>query len=84
MQVQVKLFASLARRGPERIQGEIRAGQPFPVELPAGGRVQDLLRHLALPDGEVKVVLVNARARTPDHALSDGDEVSIFPLVGGG
>jgi molybdopterin converting factor small subunit len=39
---------------------------------------------LGLPDDVVRVVFVNGRARPRDWALSDGDELGIFPPIGGG
>jgi molybdopterin synthase sulfur carrier subunit len=84
MKVQVKLFASLARRAAEQYHREVPAGQAFLVELQAGSRVEELLRRLELPGGEVKVIFVNGRARSSNHPLADGDQVGIFPLVGGG
>jgi molybdopterin converting factor small subunit len=46
--------------------------------------VGDLIRHLDLPDDQVKIVFVNAHFREADHVLADGDELGIFPPVGGG
>ena len=54
------------------------------MDLPAGTTVQGLLRHLDLPEEEVKIVFVNALFRKMDHILADGDELGIFPAVGGG
>lgn len=92
MKVQVKLFASLAQQVRQRTQppehapdrAELRAGQPFQLELPPGSCVAELITQIELPAEEVKVVFVNARARRFDHPLADGDQVGIFPLVGGG
>lgn len=77
--VQVKLFATLRRARPD-----VPLGQPFPVELREGATTADLMRTLELPEEEVKLIFVNGRSREPDHVLSDGDEVGIFPPVGGG
>jgi sulfur-carrier protein len=77
--VHVKLFATLRRARPD-----VPIGQSFPVELPGGTTVADLIQHLELPDEEVKIVFVNALYRDRDYVLSDSDEVGIFPPVGGG
>jgi molybdopterin synthase sulfur carrier subunit len=77
--VYVKLFATLRRARPD-----VPLGQPFDLTLPEGATVADLIRELDLPDGEVKLIFVNALFRDRDHVLSDGDEVGIFPPVGGG
>jgi molybdopterin converting factor small subunit len=77
--VHVKLFATLRRHRPD-----LGIGEAFPVELPPGATVGDLIRQLDLPDDQVKIVFVNALFREADHVLADGDEIGIFPPVGGG
>jgi molybdopterin converting factor small subunit len=77
--VQAKLFATLRQYKPG-----IGIGEPFPVELPDGATVRDLVHQLKLPVDQVKLVFVNARSAELDHPLADGDEAGIFPPVGGG
>ena len=77
--VHVKLFATLRRQRPG-----LGIGEAFPVELPPGSTVDDLVRQLDLPQDQVKMVFVNALFCEGDHLLADGDEVGIFPPVGGG
>ena len=77
--VHVKLFATL-----RRVRPNLALGQSFAVALPEGATVADLIGELGLPEEEVKLVFVNATYRERDHVLSDGDEVGIFPPVGGG
>ena len=77
--VHVKLFATLRHYRPG-----LGIGEAFPVELPEGATVGDLVRQLGLPEEEVKIVFVNALFRDLDHVLADGDELGIFPPVGGG
>jgi len=79
MTVHVKLFATLRRFYPE-----LGVGQALPVELPEGATVGDLVRRLRLPSDHVKVIFVNGIVRDEVHPLADGDEVGIFPPVGGG
>jgi sulfur-carrier protein len=79
--VRVKLFATLRHlAGPPGLG----IGQAFPVDLPDGATVGQLIEHLRLPADQVKIVFVNGLVRTPDDPLSDGDELGIFPPVGGG
>jgi len=52
--------------------------------LPEGATIADLIHHLNLPAEEVKLAFVNGRARPEDWRLEPGDEVGIFPPVGGG
>ena len=77
--VHVKLFATLRHYRPG-----LGLGEAFPVELPDGATVRDLVRHLDLPEDQVKIIFVNALFRQMDHVLADGDELGIFPAVGGG
>lgn len=77
--VHTKLFATL-----RRYQPGLKIGEALPVDLPDGATVERLIRHLGLPADEVKMVFVNAIVRSGDHLLSNGDEVGIFPPVGGG
>ncbi len=79
MQVNVKLFASLQRYKPDVFAGEV-----FQVELPEGSTLADLVAHLEIRANEVKVMFVNGRARAEMYRLQNGDEVGIFPPVGGG
>jgi molybdopterin converting factor small subunit len=79
LQVHVKLFASLRYHRPG-----LGIGESFPVELPTGSTVEHLVRHLGLPQKEVKLVYVNGRAQENERVLADGDQVGVFPPVGGG
>lgn len=77
--VHVKLFATL-----RHYRTGLGIGEAFPVELPEGSTIGDLIRQLGIPEGEVKLIFVNALFREADHVLADGDELGIFPPVGGG
>jgi len=77
--VQVKLFATLRRHFPE-----LGIGEAISVELPDDATVGELVEELDLPDEQVKVVFVNGIVRKEGCLLSDGDEIGIFPPVGGG
>jgi molybdopterin synthase sulfur carrier subunit len=79
MRIRVKLFATLGRR----IAGGA-AGDLFPVEVPEGSTIADLIHQLNLPQEEVKVTFINARTRPLDWPLQPEDEVGIFPPIGGG
>ncbi len=79
MQIRVKVFATLTRY----VAG-VRAGTPMDVEVPDGATLDDVVAQLQLPQAEVKTVFVNGRAQSLADALSPGDEVGIFPPVGGG
>ena len=88
MKVSVKLFATLAASASKALLAQypqgIRAGRPFEVELPEGSSLADLVAYLSLPREQVKVLFVNATVQRLDDRLQSGDEVGIFPPIGGG
>jgi molybdopterin converting factor small subunit len=88
MKVCVRLYATLVRLVPEtvasRCPGGVRAGVPLEVRLPEGSSLADLVEALCLPRGKVRVCFVNGRAQGLEHILISGDEIGIFPPVGGG
>lgn len=79
MHVRVKLFATLGEFSPGG-----GAGQPFELNMREGATVQEVIDHLGLPEESVHVLFVNGRARPRDWKLTDGDEIGIFPPIGGG
>ncbi len=60
-------------------------GVKFSRRLPAGATVADLLAGLDLPAKWVGLVAVNRRQASREQALSEGDQVQLFPpfLSGG-
>jgi molybdopterin converting factor small subunit len=72
--IEVHLFATLR-------EGRFRRKT---LELPAGSNVGDICLQLAIGAGEVAIVTVNGSAALRDCALNAGDEVSLFPAMGGG
>lgn len=79
MRVRAKLFATLGRHLPG-----VMPGMPLEIEISDGATLADLARQLKVPQEEVKMVFVNGRVRPLDYELQPGDEVGIFPPVGGG
>jgi sulfur-carrier protein len=79
MQVRVKVFATLSRYLPG-----VRPGTPLLVDTPEGATLDLLVEQLKLPRDEVKVVYVDGRRQPMDYILKVGDEVGIFPPIGGG
>jgi len=74
MRVRVKCFATLADHTPP---------QGF-LELEEGSVVEAMLPILGLEVADIKLVFVNSRNSGLETALADGDQVGIFPAVGGG
>jgi molybdopterin synthase sulfur carrier subunit len=79
MRVLVRLYATLGRN--HRVSDP---SVPFQVELRQAARLTDLLERLGLTSEAVHIAFVNGRARSTDWQLQDGDEVGLFPPVGGG
>jgi molybdopterin synthase sulfur carrier subunit len=80
MQVRVKLFATLSSYSP--VPGG--SGTPFELELPEGSCLSDLVTRLKLPDDMIKIAFVNGLVQSLDSQLHPGDDVGIFPPIGGG
>ncbi len=79
MHVKVKLYAML-----RRYAGDGQAGSPTDVELPEGATLQALLELLRIPPREARITFVNGIIEELDCSLKDGDEVGMFPPIGGG
>jgi len=79
MHVTVKLFATLHRYG----KGE-RAGMPFIIELSEDATLHYLVSQLQIPTEETRIMFVNGIIQESDYRLKDGDEVGLFPPIGGG
>jgi molybdopterin converting factor small subunit len=77
--VQVELFATLRRQFPD-----LGLGEALEVQLSDGATVAQLVKHLQLPKEQVKLVFVNNTIQGGDYPLSNGDEVGVFPALGGG
>jgi molybdopterin synthase sulfur carrier subunit len=79
MHVTVKLYATLNCYG----QGE-RAGMPFEIDLSEDATLHDLINQLKIPVEETHITFVNGIIQESDWKLKDGDEVGMFPPIGGG
>ena len=74
MQVTIKLFANFRNN---RFIIEVQTIAP-------GSTVGAIVSELALTEEEVGVILINGRHSNLDQPLTEGDILSLFPLVGGG
>ena len=77
MKVKVELQAYLEQYSPND-HGS------FELELPAGATVRDIVRKLQVPDELASVIIVSDMATTPEHALREGDHVTLIPPLAGG
>ena len=75
MQIQIKLMGILREKTPP--DGKLQIG--------AGGSIEDVLEALQISPGSVQVFTVNGNLiRDRRHVLSEGDELTVLPPVGGG
>jgi len=79
MQVTVKLYATL-----RRFARDGQAGTPLKVDLPEEATLLDLINHMKIPPEETRITFVNGIIQESDCKLKDGDEIGMFPPIGGG
>ncbi len=79
MKITVKLYATLAHYSAGNL-----AGTPFEVDLPGPVQLHQLVSQLGIPDEETRVIFVNGLVHELDWVLQAGDDVGIFPPIGGG
>jgi molybdopterin converting factor small subunit len=74
MRFTVKLFAYFRDN---RFRAEVR-------EYPEGTTVEQVIRSLGIDLEEVGVTMINSRHCTLDQVPAEGDQLAIFPAIGGG
>jgi len=79
MIVKVKLFATLRKYLPG-----LELGKAADINLEPDSSIADLYNFLKIPLEEIKLAYVNGIYCEPDTILKDGDEIGIFPPIGGG
>jgi molybdopterin synthase sulfur carrier subunit len=79
MKINVNLFATLVRFKPENTGRD-----PWSVECTEGATIGELLLLLNVPSIKARIIFVNNVHADEETILKDGDQVGIFPPVGGG
>lgn len=74
MRFTVKLFAYFRDN---RFRAEVR-------EYPEGTTVEQVIRSLGIDLEEVGVTMINSCHCTLDQVPAEGDQLAIFPAIGGG
>lgn len=75
MQIDVKLMGVLKEQTPPNES----------LVLAEGATIADALQRLDVPSDSVQVFTVNGRlVCSPQHPLSDGDQLTVLPPVAGG
>ena len=74
MQITVKLFANFRNN---RFMNKV-------LTIAPGTTVGAIVKELVIEEDEVGVILINGRHGSLDQTLAEGDNLSLFPLIGGG
>ncbi len=77
MNIHAKCFANLAEND------SCNFHDATSYEINDGNRVKDLIDTIDLPADDVSLVFVNGKKASVNAVLSDGDQVGLFPPVGG-
>ena len=56
----------------------------YEVQVQKGTTVSDLCEQINIPADMVTVIMVDGRAKNPDHILNGSERVHLFPAIGGG
>ena len=78
MEVKVKLYTILKKYGEGKLDKDNN------ISIPEHLTLQDLISHLNIPERLGKICLVNGYPRDIEYTLSEGDEVKILSVIGGG
>ena len=79
MKVEVRLFATLTAFLPP---GAVDDG--VILDIPGGSTVGAVVRSLKIPPDFEFMTVVNGHDVPPEHVLSDGDALALFPPLAGG
>lgn len=79
MTVKVRLYATLRRYMPS-----VELGKSVEIQVPDGATVGVLLDVLSIPRDEMRTCYVAGLYRGIEHPLQEGDDVALFPPIGGG
>ncbi len=75
MQIKVKLFASLRKQvGQKELE----------MEISERDKVKDIVQSLNLSEKDNFITMINGVHCKLDHGISNGDVLSIFPMIAGG
>lgn len=81
MNLTVRLFAGLRCENREL---PCYGQTDFKIDIATEMTLEEFLRHLDIPLDLAKIILVNGLFKPMEHILQNGDELAVFPPVGGG
>ncbi|MHC4534257.1 MAG: MoaD/ThiS family protein [Planctomycetota bacterium] len=79
MNIQIRLFAALAKFLPEEAMGKQTS-----LSVPEKITIRSVLEQLDIPTKMAKLIMVNGVHRRLDYVLQAGDSLSVFPPIAGG
>jgi len=74
MKIKVKLFATLRK---ERFDEKY-------FEIDNGSDIEYLLKKIQLKKEEIAIIFINGKHADLNTVISDGDDIALFPPIGGG
>ena len=74
--VRVNLYATL--------RSYVRGSRSIDVDIEPGQSIEQVLHELGVPPNQTRIIFVNNRAANLSQPLQDGDQVALFPAIGGG
>ena len=93
MNIQIKLFASLAKflpegamgkQAPTRFHRNSSLAMKTNLSVPEKITIRGVLEQLDIPTKIAKLIMVNGVHRRLDYVLQEGDLLSVFPPIAGG
>jgi len=76
LRVKVSLYATLRRH---------IGGKPsVELDVEPGRTIGQVLDQLGVPAEQTRIIFVNNRAADLSHVVNDGEQLGIFPAIGGG
>lgn len=74
--IKLNLYATL--------RSYVNGASSLDVEVQSGQTIQQVLDKLGVPAEQTRIVFVNNRAATLAQSLEGGEQIGIFPAIGGG
>ena len=75
-QVEVRLYAGL--------RAHVKGATSISVDVEPGETIAGVLERLSVPLSQTRIIFVNHRAADLDQELHGGEELGVFPAIGGG
>ena len=88
MKVYLKIFSVLAKKLSDVFKSQypegLKAGTVVELDLPNKSSISNLMDSLHLERNSKYLIFVNGKSQKHEHELSEGDQIGIFPPIGGG